>query len=57
MGVSFYDFGFGDSEDYLDAVRQELELRLAEKQSIFEFNSKLAKLNKTSGLPLQYTVE
>ncbi len=52
-----YDFGFGDSEDYLDAVRQELELRLAEKQSIFEFNSKLAKLNKTSGLPLQYTAE
>lgn len=47
-----YDLGFGDSKDLIDAVRQELELRLSEKESIFEFNSAMVKLNKSSGIPL-----
>ena len=49
-----YDLGFGESKDLIDAVRQELELRLEEKQSIFEYNSAMASLNKTAGLPLSY---
>lgn len=47
-----YDLGFGDSRDYVDAVKQELELRLSELEFIFEFNSAVATLNKTAGLPL-----
>lgn len=52
-----YDLGFGESKDLVDAVRQELELRLAEKQYIFEFNSAMAKLNKSAGLPLTISTE
>jgi outer membrane protein TolC len=49
-----YDLGFGESKDLIDAVRQELELRLEEKQSIFEYNQAMAKLNKSAGLPLNH---
>lgn len=49
-----YDLGFGESKDLIDAVRQELELRLEEKQSIFEYNQAMAKLNKSAGLPLDH---
>jgi len=49
-----YDLGFGESKDLIDAVRQELELRLEEKQSIFEYNSAMTKLNKSAGLPLSH---
>lgn len=52
-----YDLGFGESKDLVDAVRQELELRLSEIETIFEFNSALAKLNKSAGLPLNRLVE
>ena len=52
-----YDLGFGESKDLVDAVRQELELRLTEKQFIFEFNSAMAKLNKSAGLPLTTSTE
>ncbi len=52
-----YDLGFGESKDLIDAVRQELELRLSEMESIFEFNSALAKLNKSAGLPLTRLTE
>jgi outer membrane protein TolC len=52
-----YDLGFGESKDLIDAVRQELELRLSEKQSIFEYNTAVAKLNKTAGLPLDHASE
>ncbi len=52
-----YDLGFGDSKDLIDAVRQELELRLVEKQSIFEFNTALVKLNKSAGLPLTHRLD
>lgn len=49
-----YDLGFGESKDLIDAVRQELELRLEEKQSIFEYNQAMATLNNTAGLPLYH---
>ncbi len=52
-----YDLGFGESKDLVDAVKQELELRLTEKQHIFEFNSAMAKLNKSAGLPLTISIE
>lgn len=52
-----YDIGFGESKDLIDAVRQELELRLTEKESIFEYNAAVAKLNKSAGLPLTLSVE
>lgn len=49
-----YDLGFGESKDLIDAVRQELELRLEEKQTIFEYNQAMAKLNNSAGLPLYH---
>lgn len=52
-----YDLGFGESKDLIDAVRQELELRLSEKQSIFEYNAAIAKLNKSAGLPLMHSLD
>lgn len=52
-----YDLGFGESKDLVDAVRQELELRLSGMESIFEFNSAIAKLNKSAGLPLTRLTE
>lgn len=45
-----YDIGFGNVEDYLDAVQKELELRLKLKQTIFELNKKVAALHKAGGL-------
>ena len=47
-----YDFGMGEVKDLIDAMRKELELKLQLKQRIFEFNSSLAKLNKSAGIPL-----
>ena len=47
-----YDFGIGEVKDLIDAMKTELELRLKEKEYIFEFNSAVAKLNKSAGLPL-----
>jgi len=47
-----YDFGMGDAKDLIDAMRKELELKLQLKQYIFEYNSSLAKLNKSAGIPL-----
>ncbi|MDZ7806563.1 MAG: TolC family protein [Gracilimonas sp.] len=47
-----YDFGMGDTKDLIDAMKKELELKLQLKQNIFEFNSSLAKLNKSAGIPL-----
>jgi outer membrane protein len=48
-----YDFGIGEVKDLIDAMKMELELRLKEKESIFEFNTSLAKLNNAAGIPLQ----
>ena len=39
-------------EEYIDAMKKELELKLQLKQRVFEFNSSLAKLNKSAGIPL-----
>ena len=47
-----YDIGFGDVENYLDAVQKELELRLKLKQTTFELNKKVAALHRASGLPI-----
>src|SRR5690625_721186 len=47
-----YDLGFGDMEELVDAVRQELELRVELKQSVFELNKKMAALYKASGVPV-----
>lgn len=52
-----YDFGEGEVKDLIDAMKQELELRLSEKQSIFEYNAAIAKLNKSAGLPLTVVSE
>lgn len=47
-----YDIGFGDVEDYLDAVQKELELRVQMKQNIFDLNKKVAALHRAGGLPI-----
>lgn len=47
-----YDLGFGDMEELVDAVRQELELRVELKQNVFELNKKVAALYKASGVPV-----
>lgn len=47
-----YDIGFGDVEDFLDAVQKELELRLELNQNIFDLNNKVAALHRASGLPI-----
>jgi outer membrane protein TolC len=48
-----YDFGIGEVKDLIDAMKMELELRLKEKESIFEFNTSMAKLNNAAGIPLE----
>lgn len=48
-----YDFGIGEVKDLIDAMKMELELRLQEKESIFEFNTFMAKLNNAAGIPLE----
>lgn len=47
-----YDFGMGDVKDLIDAMKKELELKLQLKERTFEYNSSLAKLNKSAGIPL-----
>ncbi len=47
-----YDIGFGNSENLIEAIRKELELRVQLKQNVFELNKKIAELYKASGLPV-----
>lgn len=47
-----YDFGMGDVKNLIDAMRKEMELKLQLKQRVFEYNSSLAKLNISAGIPL-----
>lgn len=47
-----YDIGFGNSENLIEAIRKELELRVQLKQNIFELNKKIAELYKAAGLPV-----
>lgn len=52
-----YDFGLGEVNDLIDAMKKELELELRLKQRIFELNSSMAKLNKSAGIPLITLIE
>lgn len=52
-----YDLGFGDVKNLTDAMKKELELKLKLMQSTFEYNSSVAKLNKSAGLPLTTPIE
>lgn len=47
-----FDIGMGDVKDYVDALKKELELKLKLRQNTFEYNTSLARLNKSAGLPL-----
>jgi len=47
-----YDIGFGDSENLIEALQQELELRVKLKQNVFDLNKKIANLHKASGLSI-----
>jgi outer membrane protein TolC len=47
-----YDFGIGDSQDLLDAMRKELELQVQLKREIFDFNTNMAELYRKAGLPI-----
>lgn len=48
-----YDFGIGEVRDVVDALKQELELRLEEKQTIFDYKIRMASLHKASGLSIE----
>lgn len=47
-----YDFGTGDTKDLVDALKQELELRVELKRVIFEFNQNMAELWRVSGMDI-----
>jgi outer membrane protein TolC len=47
-----YDIGFGDVENLLEAVQKELELRVQLKQSVYDFNKRVAALYKAAGIPI-----
>lgn len=47
-----YDYGFGNAEDLLDAIRNELELRVTLRQNIFDLNRQIATLYNSAGLPV-----
>lgn len=47
-----YDFGIGDTQDLIDAVQKELELRIQLKREVFEFNKNMAELHRKAGLPI-----
>lgn len=52
-----YDFGIGRAKDLIDAMRKELELRLKEKEQIFDYNISVIKLNISAGLPLTTNID
>ena len=43
---------FCDVRDVVDALKQELELRIEEKQTVFDYIINLANLNKVAGLSI-----
>ena len=47
-----YDFGIGDVRDVVDALKQELELRIEEKQTAFDYIISLANLKRVTGLSI-----
>lgn len=44
-----YDIGFGDVDNLVDAVRQNLELEAEYKQRVYDYNMALGRLYKASG--------
>ncbi|MEX0684450.1 MAG: TolC family protein [Balneolales bacterium] len=48
-----YDLGFTDVENLVDAVRSNLELEVAYRQRVFEYNLALARMHFAAGLPLK----
>jgi outer membrane protein TolC len=48
-----YDIGFGDVNNLVDAVRQNLELEAEFKQRVYDYNIALAQLYKAGGRQLQ----
>jgi outer membrane protein TolC len=52
-----YDFGIGDVRDVVDALKQELELRIEEKETVFDYIISLANLNKATGLSIYQQIE
>lgn len=47
-----YDFGFGDVEELIASIQQELETRVELKQNVFNLNTNVATLYKAVGLPI-----
>lgn len=47
-----YDFGIGNTKDYIDAMKKELELRVQLKRQTFEYNKNMAELYRKAGLPI-----
>ncbi|MEO1023878.1 MAG: TolC family protein, partial [Bacteroidota bacterium] len=47
-----YDLGFGDTKSLIEAIQQDLELRLEVLESTFVMNSNIAKLHKAAAIPL-----
>lgn len=47
-----YDLGFGDIENLVDAVKENLELEVEYRQSVHRYNMKLAELYRKAGIPL-----
>lgn len=52
-----YDYGFGNVEDLLEAVKKELELRVELKQNVFEWNKRLIELYSAAGEPLHLLMD
>jgi outer membrane protein TolC len=51
------DFGIGDTRDFVDALQKELELKLALKEVVFEYNMNLAELNRTAGFSVTSLID
>jgi len=47
-----YDFGFGEVDDLIESVQNELETRVELKQNVFELNRRVATLYKAAGIPI-----
>ncbi|MGM0506491.1 MAG: TolC family protein [Bacteroidota bacterium] len=52
-----YDYGFGNVEDLLEAVKKELELRVELKQNVFEWNKTVVELYSAAGEPLHLLMD
>ena len=48
-----YEYGFGNVEDLVDAIQEELELQVQLKQNVYELNRSIAALYKASGVSVK----